>query len=97
MIFQPFFLAAIAGWQDVVNQEQYKCYCNMMSGNTLNLCMAIGRADWFPTVPFILGTIAHFCASALSLTARCGSAPAPVSLISLTFISHVSHLLGTES
>lgn len=62
----PFFLAAIAGWQDVVNQRQYACYCNMMSGNTLNLCMAIGNRDWFPTVPFILGTIAHFCASMAS-------------------------------
>jgi hypothetical protein len=60
----PFYLATIAGWQDVVNQKQYACYCNMMSGNTLTLMMAVGNGEWFgPVVPFILGTIAHFCAS----------------------------------
>ena len=58
----PFFLAAIAGAQDVINQQQYKCYSNMCSGNTLNLMMKFGSGDWFPDVPFLLGMIAHFCA-----------------------------------
>ena len=64
----PFFLAAIAGAQDVVNQQQYKCYCNMCSGNTLNLMMKFGSGDWFPDVPFLIGMISHFCASKIART-----------------------------
>ena len=59
----PFFLAAIAGAQDVINQQQYKCYSNMCSGNTLNLMMKFASGDWFPDVPFLIGMISHFCAS----------------------------------
>ena len=59
----PFFLAAIAGWQDVINQQQYKCYCNMNTGNTLNLAMAFGSGDWYPNVPFLAANIVHFCES----------------------------------
>ena len=61
----PFFLAAIAGAQDVVNFQQYKCYSNMCSGNTLNLMMKLGSGDWFPDVPFLLGVMSHFCAFAI--------------------------------
>ena len=70
----PFFLAAIAGAQDVVNQQQYKCYCNMCSGNTLNLMMKFGSGDWFPDVPFLIGMISHFCASKIARTSQ-DSAP----------------------
>ena len=55
----PFWLAIVAGWYDVVCFKQYKCYANMMSGNTLNLCMKVGngeRAD----VALISAAIAHF-------------------------------------
>ena len=67
----PFFLAAIAGAQDVINQQQYKCYSNMCSGNTLNLMMKFGSGDkWFPDVPFLIGMISHFCASTIARTCR---------------------------
>ena len=41
----PFLLAFVAGWYDVVCFKQYKCYANMMTGNTLNLCMKVGGGD----------------------------------------------------
>ena len=55
----PGRLAIVAGWYDVVCFKQYKCYANMMTGNTLNLCMKIGngeRAD----VALISAAIANF-------------------------------------
>ena len=37
----PRWLGLVAGWFDVVNMQQYGCYCNMMSGNTLNFSMKL--------------------------------------------------------
>lgn len=72
----PFWLAIVAGWYDVVCFKQYKCYANMMSGNTLNLCMKVGngeRAD----VALISAAIAHFIGNRQKATrAACRGAAA---------------------
>uniref|UniRef100_A0A7S0U8H4 Uncharacterized protein n=3 Tax=Hemiselmis andersenii TaxID=464988 RepID=A0A7S0U8H4_HEMAN len=41
-----FLLAFVAGWYDVVCFKQYKMYANMMTGNSLNMCMAIGNGQY---------------------------------------------------
>ena len=56
----PRWLGLVAGWFDVVNMQQYGCYCNMMSGNTLNFSMKLGGGPRIPDVPFLLGTFLTF-------------------------------------
>ena len=56
----PRWLGLVAGWFDVVNMQQYGCYCNMMSGNTLNFSMKLGGGPRIPDVPFLLGTFFTF-------------------------------------
>jgi uncharacterized membrane protein YoaK (UPF0700 family) len=55
----PFLLAFVAGWYDVICFKQYKCYANMMTGNTLNLCMRVGNRDPVD-VSLIASAIANF-------------------------------------
>ena len=92
----PFFLAAIAGAQDVLNQQQYKCYSNMCSGNTVNLMMKLASGDWFPDVPFLIGMISHFCASMIARTCR-HSAPRVSVVQHLTSGAPRVQVLGMQS
>lgn len=55
----PYLLAFVAGWYDSVCFKQYKCYANMMTGNTCNLCMKLGSQD-FADVPLLFAAILHF-------------------------------------
>ena len=56
----PFCLAFVAGWYDVICFKQYKCYANMMTGNTLNLCMNVGNRQNANDVALIAAAILHF-------------------------------------
>ena len=56
----PFCLAFVAGWYDVVCFQQYKCYANMMTGNTLNMCMNVGNGKNLNDVALIAAAILHF-------------------------------------
>jgi uncharacterized membrane protein YoaK (UPF0700 family) len=53
-------LAFVAGWFDVVCFKQYKCYSNMMTGNTVNLCYKVGGLE-STDVSFLAAAIVHFC------------------------------------
>lgn len=55
----PYLLAFVAGWYDTVCFRQYKCYANMMTGNTLNLFMKIGNRD-MADVALIAAAVVHF-------------------------------------
>merc|ERR1711998_114642 len=57
----PYCLAFAAGWFDVVCSKQYRCYANMMTGNTLNLLMKVSDRD-FADAPLLASVIAVFCA-----------------------------------
>ena len=53
-------LAFVAGWFDVICFKQYKCYSNMMTGNTVNLCYKVGGLE-SADVSFLAAAIVHFC------------------------------------
>ena len=53
-------LSFVAGWFDVVCFKQYKCYANMMTGNTVNLCYKVGNREALD-VSFLLATITNYC------------------------------------
>jgi uncharacterized membrane protein YoaK (UPF0700 family) len=55
-----FWLSFVAGWFDVVCFKQYKCYSNMMTGNTVNLCYKVGGLE-SADVSFLAAAIVHFC------------------------------------
>ncbi len=55
-----YLLAFVAGWFNVICFKQYKCYSNMMTGNTVNLCYKLGGLE-SADVPFLVGAIVHFC------------------------------------
>ena len=62
----PYALAFVAGWYDVVCFKQYKCYANMMTGNTLNLCFNVGslpRSGYHSDVGLLAAVIANFAGS----------------------------------
>ena len=52
-------LAFVAGWFDVICFKQYKCYANMMTGNTVNLCYKIGNLETVD-VSFLAAAILNF-------------------------------------
>jgi uncharacterized membrane protein YoaK (UPF0700 family) len=63
----PFVLAAVQGWLNAVAFGQYKCFCNMMTGNTVSMCFKLATWDaadrgYFGDVALLGSAILHHCA-----------------------------------
>lgn len=56
-----YLLAFVAGWYDVLCFQQYKCYANMMTGNTLNMLFKLGNFDFGADTQILAMAIANFC------------------------------------
>ena len=44
----PYLLAAMAGWMDALCFKQYKCFANMMSGNTVQVRHRVAKRLAWP-------------------------------------------------